>query len=354
MKLLICTQKVDKKDPVLGFFTEWIDAFASRTQQVTVLCLQQGTVTLRQNTRIFSLGKERKKRHTFIYGIRFLRFIWRERASYDTVFVHMNHEYILLGGLVWRLLRKRIGLWYAHGHVPAGLRLAQHLAHLVFTSTSKGFRLHGKNVIVVGQGTDTALFFPRQDETSTNVLQLLTVGRIAPTKQLEVGIEAVRILRGGGQNISYTIVGAPATALDLQYEEKLKIDVLEAGLYTLVHFLGPREYRKLPKLFQVADLFVSASLNGSLDKVTIEAMASGVPVITCNDAVAEVISPYAPELVFTPGDAKTLARQILRYASLPKESRTEIKEQLRDLVVRQHSLEGLVLRILGWYNSITP
>ena len=42
MKLLICTQKVDKNDSVLGFFHRWIEEFAKHCEKVTVICLQKG------------------------------------------------------------------------------------------------------------------------------------------------------------------------------------------------------------------------------------------------------------------------------------------------------------------------
>ena len=58
MKLLICTQKVDKNDDLLGFFHAWIAEFAQNCEGVTVVCLFRGEVDLPENVRVLSLGKE--------------------------------------------------------------------------------------------------------------------------------------------------------------------------------------------------------------------------------------------------------------------------------------------------------
>ena len=62
MKLLILTQKVDKNDPILGFFHRWVEEFARHCEQVTVIALGVGEYDLPQNVRVFSLGKEQHLR----------------------------------------------------------------------------------------------------------------------------------------------------------------------------------------------------------------------------------------------------------------------------------------------------
>jgi len=61
MRLLIITQKVDKNDPILGFFHRWIEEFAKYCQSIIVICLQKGEYNLPKNIKILSLGKEKGK-----------------------------------------------------------------------------------------------------------------------------------------------------------------------------------------------------------------------------------------------------------------------------------------------------
>ena len=129
-KLLIITQKVDKNDSVLGFFHGWILEFAKNYEELIVICLEKGEYDLPDNVKVLSLGKEDNV-SKFVYLIRFYKYILQNRKNYDNVFVHMNVEYVILGGLVWKILRKKIGLWYMHKSVTLKLRLAEKLVDII-------------------------------------------------------------------------------------------------------------------------------------------------------------------------------------------------------------------------------
>ena len=129
MKLLITTQAVDLDDPVLGFFHRWLVEFSKHCESIHVICLKEGRHELPANVFVHSLGKE-SGASRLRYVARFYRYIWKYKNEYDTVFVHMNPEYIVLGGLLWRIGGKRIGLWYVHKSVSVRLRIAA-----VFTNT---------------------------------------------------------------------------------------------------------------------------------------------------------------------------------------------------------------------------
>ena len=89
VRLLVITQTVDRDDPILGFFHEWLVAFARRVEKLTVLCLNARLHDLPNNTEVLSLGKdEGKSRVTFV--ARLYRFAWARRHDYDVVFVHMK------------------------------------------------------------------------------------------------------------------------------------------------------------------------------------------------------------------------------------------------------------------------
>ena len=113
MRLLIVTQAVDTEDSALGFFHRWIQEFATHCESVHVICLKEGAHDLPANVSIHTLGKE-GGRSRVKYVTRFYRYVFGLRAEYDAVFVHMNPEYVILGGAYWRLTGKKIALWYVH------------------------------------------------------------------------------------------------------------------------------------------------------------------------------------------------------------------------------------------------
>ncbi|OGH77839.1 MAG: hypothetical protein A3G08_01460 [Candidatus Magasanikbacteria bacterium RIFCSPLOWO2_12_FULL_47_9b] len=351
MNLLIMTQKVDASDPILGFFDRWIDAFAAHCPSVTVLCLEEGTHDLPSSVRVFSLGKE-KKQSRLRYLLRFYRLIIRERSRYDAVFVHMNPEYVVLGGLLWRLWKKPVGLWYAHGHVPFSLRIAERLASIIFTSTKSGCRVRSEKIRVVGQGIDTSFFHLKENNALHVPLSLVTVGRISEVKHLETQIDAIAILKEKGLSGMLHIIGGPLTEEDRMYEKKIRERVKEKKLENDIFFLGPMTNRDIRSHLFSADLFLNSSATGSLDKAMLEAMACGMPVFSCNDAMKEVFpEAYYPVLSFQKQNASALAERIQGFLSLPEEKRQDMTQQLSAIVQTRHGVERLAAGILLQYEK---
>ncbi len=131
MRLLITTQKLDKYDPILGFFHSWVAEFAKHCESVQVICLFKGEYDLPDNVHVFSLGKE-ERQSRIQYLIHFYWYIIHERKKYDTVFVHMNQIYVVLAGFLWKLFGKKISLWYTHRAVDWTLRVATLFADKIF------------------------------------------------------------------------------------------------------------------------------------------------------------------------------------------------------------------------------
>src|SRR3990167_8080676 len=179
MKLLICTQTVDKNDPTLGFFVRWIEEF-EKYCEVEVVSLK-------------TLGSGGRLARAW----RLLRLAMRK--EYDAVFVHMNPEYLVAAGWLWRLLHKRVALWYTHKSVSLYVRVAHFFTEVVFTASTESFRLASRKVRVVGHGIDTTRPVPPRT-SAPGLVRLITTGRIAPVKGIEVMVEAFLMLKAHGVN----------------------------------------------------------------------------------------------------------------------------------------------------------
>lgn len=337
MNLLIFTQKVDIDDPVLGFFHRWIEEFSKHFEKVSVVCLYKGKYDLPKNVEVFSLGKEEgKSKFTYIY--RFYKYIFT--LKYDSVFVHMNQIYVILGGLFWRLSVKKVGLWYAHGHVPFSLRIAEKLTNNIFTSTESGFRLKSKKKNVVGQGIDTDLFGLKNDSKNEK-FEIISVGRISPVKDYETLINSIKIL--ADKNINVTIIGDVGLVEQKKYFSELKKSA--AGLN--VHFTGGISNNEIVDYLQKSDLFINTSHTGSLDKAILEAMSVGLPVLTCNEALIGILGEYEDSLMFSKENSEALVEKI-KYIMNMKNS-SELGKSLRNIVVENHSIKKFIEKIVKRY-----
>ncbi|HEY4475019.1 MAG TPA: glycosyltransferase family 4 protein [Candidatus Paceibacterota bacterium] len=345
MKLLIITQKVDASDDVLGFFIEWIRKLAGKAEQINVICLFKGEYDLPDNVNVFSLGKEEKGTSKLKYLKRFYEYIWKLRNNYDSVFVHMNPKYVVLGALFWKIWEKKIVLWYAHGHTPPALKLADKLTDIAVASTPEGYRVLGTNKLkVIGQGIDTERFKPIQGSRFKvqNSFKVVSVGRITPSKDYETLIKASEILKDDGAKFQVEIAGQPATGNDIEYMEKLKKTLENKKMTDMFQFIGPIVNKDLPPFLRSADLFVNMSHTGSLDKAILEAMACGLPVLTCNEALKSVLGEYSSQLMYSKRDDAMLAERIDFMMKMPIERKEIISSDMRKIVVKNHSIDGFI------------
>ncbi len=289
MKLLIVTQTVDQNDSYLGFFVRWIEEFAKHCESVDVICLRMGVHNLPQNVRIHVLHSSNKLGRS----LELLRL--SATLSYDTVFVHMNPEYVVAAGLLWRFLHKRIALWYTHKSVNMKLRIAVLFAHIVFTASKESFRLPSAKARVMGHGIDTDFFSP--DPSAVRGNWILSVGRLMPSKRHDLAIgEAVR------EGRELRIAG--------EGPERAHLEALANETGAHVRFLGGLTQVQLRDEYRTALYLIHTSETGSLDKVVLEALACGLRVKTNNPALKPLESE-SPKFVREHHSLSSLIPKIL-------------------------------------------
>lgn len=311
MRLLIATQAVDRKDPVLGFFHRWIEEFARNCEHVIVICLRKGDFSLPDNVEVIALSKGRISRAFEVCSIAFGR-----RRDYDSVFVHMNPEYLVAAGWLWRLLGKKSALWYAHKSVDPKLRVAEKFASAILTASKESFRLPSTKVHILGHGIDTGFFVP--DLSVPRGKTLLSVGRLSKSKRHDLVIRAAAL---AGRELH--VVG--------EGEEREALERVAHECGADVQFLGGLTQEKVRDEYRQAMVFIHASETGSMDKVVLEALSTDCPVITTSNAYAGlpvVVADVMPE---------ALAAAIAQ----PHE-----KNDWASSIHKHHSLAALIPRIL--------
>jgi len=106
----------------------------------------------------------------------------------------------------------------------------------------------------------------------------------------------------------------------------------------------------VPAYYRGATLVVNASLTGSLDKVVLEAMAMGRPVVSCNEAALPLFAELGSRsemLAFEPGNAAQLADRIEVLLGLTQPERDALGGRLRAIVARDHEVDALVKRLVA-------
>lgn len=339
MKLLIVTQTVDKNDDVLGFFHAWIEEFAKHCEQVTVICLGKGEYDLPKNVQVFSLGKERGG-GPLKYIFRFYRYIWRERKNYDTVFVHMNREYVLLGGLFWRLLGKKVALWSNHKKGNFFTRIAGYFSNVVFCTSKFSYTARFKKTKIVPVGVDTELFTPGAAVARTKN-SILCVGRIAPVKNVDILIDALLLLDQEDYDFTATLVG-DSLPRDADYLAALHTKAQPLLSKKKIYFLGGMPNRKIPDIYRDHEIYINLTDSGSLDKTILEAMACGCLVLASNESLKDILTE---RFLFEERDIKGLAKKLHFISSLSSHEKEEQGNTFRQYSLG-HNLSRLIHQLL--------
>lgn len=347
MKLLFLTQVVDANDAVLGFVPRWLCGLARHCQELRVIALEAGDLsTLPANVSLRVVGREGRL-------LRWLRYKQAlaeafSRDGFDRVLAHMVPRYVLLAAGPAARAHVPLYLWYTHGAVDRRLERAAALAEKVFSASSESLRIDTGKRVVTGHGIDLE-HFAQREERSTARPRLLSVGRLTAAKDPLTVLQALSLLVERGRDLELDWAGGTMTAADRKYEAQVAQRVQELGLESRVRFAGPIPYREIPRWYADATLVVNASHTGSLDKVVLEAMATGRPALSCNEAVPPALQSLGAQrdaLHFSPKDAPELAQRIEALLDLGPAGRAQLGTRLRAIVARDHEVEALMARLV--------
>ncbi|MFC4233580.1 glycosyltransferase [Parasediminibacterium paludis] len=168
---------------------------------------------------------------------------------------------------------------------------------LVTTPTETGvniMRPHLKpavKTIAISSGIDLGLFNPHGDvqpiiekyEIPTDRPILLYVGRLDPEKRIDEILEAVSVAIKK-VNFTFLIVGKGTKKQELEQKS------VSLGIAQHVIFTGFVPDEDLPFMYKLSRCFIIASIAELLSLVTLQAMASGLPIIAVNaGALVELV-----------------------------------------------------------------
>ncbi len=337
MRLLIITQKVDRKDAVLGFFHRWLEEFSKRVRTITVVCLQKEDYDLPGNVAVLSLGKEKWK-STAKYVFLLFYFSIRYANRYDAVLVHMNQEYVLASGWLWRLLGKRVYMWRNHYAGSVLTDISSVFCTKIFCTSHYSYTARYKKTKFMPVGVDTTFFQPDQNTVATP-RSILSLGRVDPAKNIGTLISALEILKA--ENVIFT-ADIYGNSKDQAYADLLASQVKTAGLVDKVKFFAGVPNRDTPRIYSAHEIFVNLSPNGMYDKTIFEAMACGCFVFASNDDLRDKIDPA---FSFAYNDQDDLSKKLKAFMSMSEAEQNKKAANIAG-IVREHSLHNLSERLI--------
>jgi glycosyltransferase involved in cell wall biosynthesis len=191
-----------------------------------------------------------------------------------------------------------------HSRTRAGrfwMRWALRRASRVFAVSERlrqfaiGLGVEPQHAVVIPNGVDAAVFFPRDRVECRRKHGLplerrliVSAGALVERKGHHRIIQALAGMQAGKRKPQLAIAGGPGP--EGNYQEELRRMVSRLGLEADVRFLGPLNAHALAEVMSAADVFCLASANEGWPNVVHEALACGTPVVAADvGAVPEML-----------------------------------------------------------------
>jgi starch synthase (maltosyl-transferring) len=172
---------------------------------------------------------------------------------------------------------------------------------------------------------------------------LIWVGRMDPVKRIGDLLQAMTLLPDDTRTHLLLVGDGPE-------RPRVESHVAAAGLRERVHLAGFR--RDVPALLAAADLFVLPSLTEGMPNALLEAMACGLPVVTCDvPGCRDLINHLADGLLVAPAQPQALARALAHLLS-DSALAARLGARARAKIRREYTSSACLAKYLKLYEDL--
>ena len=286
-----------------SFVPKIAELYSNSGHDVTVVCLTDRKQTDNSN---FKVVRILRNQNLLIRWIKTVSQIIRQGYNADLLFVNGLPMESYIANIFTRkkLIRKIVGDWaWERGMNKKIINESfdefqnnKHNLHLEIAKFSRGWTAtkadliitpsnHLKNVVkgwgvkenrikVIYNGTKLKNKPDPIDDQPNDYFKFITVGRLAPWKNIDIIIKALSDYKKANQNFIFYIVGSGPE------ETKLKKLVNDLDLENFVTFTGQLQKDDLNYYLQKSDIYIQASSYEGLPHVILEAMSHNLSIIS--------------------------------------------------------------------------
>ena len=241
----------------------------------------------------------------------------------DIVWIHNRPEFAVALSPHIQSRGGRVVLHLHNAHLaegPENLMRQVEVDRLVFAShfllqqAERRFPTLGASSVLYS-GADESIFYPAEARSRSHSPTVLFAGRLVEDKGVHILVEAMNLLEQQRVGVKANIVGSSnfGSAPETSYVRRLK-----AASPGTVTFLPYRSGAELGELFRQANIFCSPAVwDEPFGLVNVEAMATGLPVVTTRTGGASEIFSSGGGLLVERGSAVQLATALQRLAEDP-------------------------------------
>ncbi len=216
---------------------------------------------------------------------------------------------------------------------------AVHCVSTAIENEARSYGLDPAKSRVIRPAVDPEKFFPPAGRrTVAGTLRVISVGSLRWGKGFEYALRGLRAARDSGADLELEIVGEGSC------RQRLLYGVEDMGLSGRVRLSGQLAPEEVAERLRNADLFLLSSVSEGISNAILEAMATGLPVVTADcGGMREAVSDGVEGFVVPARDVKQMAGALGRLAA-DAELRVRMGTAGRARILREFTLAGQVQR----------
>jgi 1,2-diacylglycerol 3-alpha-glucosyltransferase len=195
------------------------------------------------------------------------------------------------------------------------------------------------SITPISNGVDIETFKPDNDgeylRKKTSLPKeniVLYTGRINQEKNLDVFVKAIPLIIKE-INAHFLFCGSGG------YKKEIITMTKNLGVSNSTTFIDFLDWKDYPNVYSLADVFVMPAESELQSIVTLEAIASGLPVVVVNKGAVPELAGSNNGLLFEPGDSKQLANNIVKILSDKKLYEIMSRNSLQ--LSKKHSMKNV-------------
>ncbi|MBT0158891.1 glycosyltransferase family 4 protein [Candidatus Bathyarchaeota archaeon A05DMB-2] len=217
------------------------------------------------------------------------------------------------------------------------------------------YKVREDKIRVIHNGVDTNKFQPASDKRKAKQglgfnpdgIAILSVGRLYARKGLFTLIESMPAVVRRFPRARFIISGKGQS----DEMKKLVAHAQKLGVNDKIVFTGYYPDRKLPRLYQAADVFAFSTFYENLPFAVLEALSTGLPVVTTRvGGIPEMIEDGRNGFLVQPFNARELSDRILYFLEHPSAA-SEMAFLARKVIEERFDWRLIVKKVLRVYDE---
>jgi glycosyltransferase involved in cell wall biosynthesis len=217
------------------------------------------------------------------------------------------------------------------------------------------YKVNADKIRVIHNGVDTHKFQPATDKRKVKQelgfnpddIAVLSVGRLYARKGLFTLIESMPAVVRSFPRVKFIISGKGQS----NEMKKLVAHAQKLGVNDNIVFTGYYPDKKLPRLYQAADVFAFSTFYENLPFAVLEALSTGLPVVTTRvGGIPEMIDSGKNGFLVQPFNSRELSDRILYLLEHPAAA-SEMAFLARKIILERFDWRLIVKKVLKVYDE---